>query len=439
MKRRHAIVFTYTPWTRYSVNALVAAIDKLDLIDVYVIDKLENIIPLVSLLGKKYMKLILAFSLNTIMLTYNDVLDKIIEINTVLKRNNNIIKIAGGPHATGDPLGTIKKLGFDIVVIGEGEETLSNIVETIVNNGDLFRIKGLYTLSDNKPLFTGRRKPIDLNKYLSFPIWRRMAGPIEITRGCPYGCFYCQVSYMHGFNARHRDIDNIVYHAGAMAKLGFHDIRFITPNGLGYGLTSLSDKPNIDLLEELLERLKRKVGERHGSRIFYGTFPSEFRPEHMSYEIARMLRKYVANKNIIVGAQSGSDRILKIINRGHSVSDVFNAVEALQKAGFRADVDFIIGLPGETEEDQLSSLDVMKKLVSMGARIHLHVFMPLPGTPFAFAEPGRIPKWLKKEVYRLIGKGAAYGQWIRQEEIAQKIYMLRRKGIILTGAVNYHL
>lgn len=440
MRRRYAIVFAYMPWNKYSVNALVATLDKLGTIDTYMINRLENIIPLMNVLSKKYVKIIFAFSLNTIILTNNEILNKILEINNVLRKNNKIIKIAGGPHASGDPYGTVKKLGFDIAVIGEGEETLSDLVEAIIANKDLLNVKGLFTLyNDDNPLFTGRRKPIDLGKYPSFPIWRRIAGPIEITRGCPYGCFYCQVSYMHGFNTRHRSIDSILHHAESMAKLGFNDIRFITPNGLGYGLIKPCREPDINLIEELLEKLKRRVCNKYGARIFFGTFPSEFRPEHISYEVARILRKYVVNKNIIVGAQSGSERVLKIIRRGHTVSDVITAVESLHKAGFRADVDFIIGLPGETSEDQISSLNIMKKLVSMGARIHLHVFMPLPGTPFAFAKPCRIPRWFKKEVYRLIGRGTAYGQWIKQEEIAQKIYMLRKRGIILTGATRHYL
>ncbi len=437
MARDVAVVLAYTPWTRYSVNALASILDLHVEADVYLVERLENTVSLVKFLLDRYRRVVLGIGLNTIMLTDNRVLKEIKRINRVLV-DKRVLRVAGGPHATGDPLGTLYSLGFDVAVVGEGEETLVDLVNTFSSGGDIHSVKGIYTVVDGEPKYTSRRRPVELDKYPPFPIWRRIAGPIEITRGCPYGCRYCQVSYMHGFQPRHRSIDNIVYHVESMARHGFHDIRFITPDGLGYGLGGRCREPRLEAIEELLHRLWERVCRRYGARIFYGTFPSEFRPEHIVPDVVRVLRRYVSNKSIIVGAQSGSDRVLELIGRGHSVDDVYHAVEALVKNGFRADVDFIIGLPGETRDDLLESLHTMRKLVSMGARIHLHVFMPLPGTPFSQAPPGHIPDWLKREVYRLIGSGSAYGQWIRQEEIARKIDWLRRKGIILPRRNKIH-
>jgi len=80
-------------------------------------------------------------------------------------------------------------------------------------------------------------------------------------------------------------------------------------------LTTSSRSVNLDAIEKLLEELSKKT-RNIGGRIFLGSFPSEVRPEHVTEESIKLLRKYVANKSIIMGAQSGSEEILRRINRG---------------------------------------------------------------------------------------------------------------------------
>ena len=109
------------------------------------------------------------------------------------------------------------------------------------------------------------------------------------------------------------------------------------------------------------------------------------------------MSKYVSNDRIIVGAQSGSQRILNIINRGHTVEDVFLAVDNLIDYGFVPDVDLIfLALP----------------------RIHAHIFMPLPGTPFENYPPGKIDSKTKKVLGDLARRGLLYGSWAVQEKLA---------------------
>jgi len=138
--------------------------------------------------------------------------------------------------------------------------------------------------------------------------------------------------------------------------------------------------------------------------------------------------KYADNNNLIIGAQSGSERILELCHRGHAVEDVYRAVELTLKKGLKANVDFIFGLPGETEEDIRLTIKVMSDLVKMGARIHAHTFMPLPQTPFAKAPAGRIDKSIQKMIRELIPKGIIYGDWKKQERIAKKISRYLKTG-----------
>lgn len=135
----------------------------------------------------------------------------------------------------------------------------------------------------------------------------------------------------------------------------------------------------------------------------------------------RLLKRYVANDNLIIGAQSGSDRVLAAAGRGHGTSPVRDAVRIAVEHGFRPNVDFIFGMPGESEEDQRQSLVLAGDLAELGARIHTHTFMPLPGTPWRDAEPAFIPLATMRELDRLAQRGDAYGHWRRQAEHSARL------------------
>jgi len=89
--------------------------------------------------------------------------------------------IAGGPHPSGCPEETLEY--FDYVVIGEGEETLPELVRALEEGGDASGVKGIAYKKGGKVIFTPKRSDVDLDRYPPFkpPLF----GPIEITRGCP--------------------------------------------------------------------------------------------------------------------------------------------------------------------------------------------------------------------------------------------------------------
>jgi radical SAM superfamily enzyme YgiQ (UPF0313 family) len=97
------------------------------------------------------------------------------------------IFIAGGPHPSGCPEEAAGH--FDFVVVGEGEETLPELLDTIRSNGDATGIKGIAFMRDGRYHYTGERKETDLDRHPPFrpPLY----GPIEISRGCPWSCAYC--------------------------------------------------------------------------------------------------------------------------------------------------------------------------------------------------------------------------------------------------------
>jgi len=419
-----ALVVLYDNLHKNSFNALIGALEIDEYFNnfpIYFANK-KDIFNLERIL-KKHDKVVIAVSFFTTELwkTY----DLINELKAKYQNyEDKIIYLAGGPHPTGDPRGTLT-LGFDVVCIGEGEETFPEFIKAVNEDDDYKKVKGISYLDNNELIFTGRRKPIDLNKYPPFPVRHNKFSPIEITRGCPYLCYFCQTPRIFGKNVRHRSIENICKYVEIMAERNLKDIRFITPNAFGYG--SKDGKTlNIDKIEKLLENIKEILGKN--GRIFFGTFPSEVRPEHVNNETVDLILRYSNNKRLVIGAQSGSQRILDLCNRGHTVEDIYNAVTTAIKKGVSVSLDFIFGLPGETEKDVEKTIKVMRDLIKMGAKIHAHTFMPLPQTPFAKANPGIVNKKIIRAMRHEIPKGIFYGTWHNQQIMAEKISRYLRTG-----------
>ena len=412
-----ALVLYYQKDNIFSFNALVGAVESesyLSGINIFFIRKKEDLINKIKKLISSDVEVILGLSFFTTQIW------EIHELVSLLRKKfaEKVIIMAGGSHPTGDPSGTLK-MGIDIVVIGEGEQTLIELLKKIKDKGNIKLAKGIALLdNEDNTYFTGKREPIDLNQYPPLPQKNIQFGAIEITRGCPYMCYFCQTSYIFGTTPRHRSIDSICKVIEFMKKYNKNDIRFITPNAFSYG--SIDGKSlNLPKLEELLAKIKAILPPK--GKIFLGSFPSEVRPEHVTKDTLRLVLKYAANDNLVLGAQSGSQKMLDACNRGHNTEDVYNAVKLTINSGLKANVDFIFGLPNENDEDIELTFSFMKKLTDIGARIHAHAFMPLPKTPFAKMPVKLFTPAFKKQIELLNRRGILYGDWKKQEKLALKI------------------
>lgn len=417
--KKVAFVVYYHRHNFYSLNAIVGAleVDKIfENIDFYFLSSKDILIETLEELVKSNSRIFIAISFTTIQLF------EIRELVALLKHkfHKTFLIIAGGSHPTGDPSGTLK-MGFDMVVVGEGEQTIIELMNKLILSENIGDVKGIaYYNEDGKYVYTGKRALIDLNKYPPFPIKNTRFGAIEITRGCPYVCYFCQTPYISGTTPRHRSIETICKYVQILTDHygDLTDIRFITPNAFSYGSED-GKTLNLGKFEKLLFNVKEIIGEK--GRMFIGTFPSEVRPEHVTQDTLSLVLKYGNNDNITVGAQSGSQKILDLCHRGHKVDDIYRAVDLTLKNKLKINVDFIFGLPGENIEDINLTIEMMKNLSKKGARIHAHSFIPLPQTPFSKKPARRVNKIYKKEIQNLIAKGQAFGSWDNQEKLAVKI------------------
>jgi B12-binding domain/radical SAM domain protein len=338
------------------------------------------------------------------------------EARRVTAAQPGVLHVAGGPYPTADPEGTLAA-GFDLAALGEGEETLVGLLHRVVRGEDP-RGPGLAWMAEGQ-LHRGPPPPeVDLDAMPPFPAHLPRLGPIEITRGCAHACRFCQTTHLHGGRARHRSAPRVAEAARQVVLRGGRDVRFVTPSALSWG--SDHGSPRLEALEELFSRVREAAGAE--ARIWFGTFPSEIRPEHVTPEAVRLLRRHVANDHLAIGAQSGSDAMLGAAHRGHLAEDVRRAVRLALEGGFRAKVDLIFGLPGETPADAAASRALAVELAREGAEIHAHAFLPLPGTPWAGQPAGRIDGQTRALLERLAGGGRLSGAWRRQEAMASRAW-----------------
>ncbi|MCK5942081.1 MAG: TIGR04013 family B12-binding domain/radical SAM domain-containing protein [Planctomycetes bacterium] len=330
--------------------------------------------------------------------------------------DDRVRHVAGGVHASAEPEATLRA-GFDLAAVGEGEVLIQDLVLAALDDRPLADVAGVASLRDGALRRNGRADRIVLDDYPPFGPEHDRFGPIEITRGCVYACRFCQTPYFAGANFRHRSVDNVRRWARFLVGRGFRDYRFLTPTSMSYGTQTA--EPDLDAIEALLAGVREEIGPDR--KLWFGTFPSEVRPEHVTVAALRLLRRYVSNRSLIVGGQSGSDRVLAHSARGHDSDTVERAAALCVEHGFVPHVDFLFGMPEETPEDVDATLAMMDRLVAVGAKVHGHTFMPLPGTPFRRAAPGALTPEVRARLKRLASKGSLYGQWEQQERTAREI------------------
>jgi|YNPMSStandDraft_1061717.scaffolds.fasta_scaffold06205_5 B12-binding domain/radical SAM domain protein len=432
---------------KYSFNAIIPNIEILQSefdFDIKIFYKLDDIIKFILNNSLNYKNIFLLFSILTSeFLRYKDIIFLIKNLEKEIK--TKLFVICGGPHIIGNP-SSIKVLKADIGFIDEAEISFQNFIKYFFSNSfnskdefmekfsnehffkntqDKYKIKDIYfklnnivVFFNNKIFFSKRKKEtIDLNSIKYFSDKYHLFGPIEITRGCFFNCAYCQVPQISRKLVRHRSIEYILELIDLAYKNNIRDFRFISPDAASYNSYD-KNVVNYFSIYNLLKSIRNRYG--NNIKIFFGSFPSEIRPDNINDQLLQIIKNFADNKRIIIGAQSGDDYILDKIKREHNVETVLKAVDTIIRNGFEPHVDFIFGLPYEQRENKINSINFIKKIISYGAKVHSHYFMPLPGTAFYKKEPTFIDDDILKEIRFLEGKERIYGKWQDQFQITKK-------------------
>jgi len=407
-KERPKLLFRKTRGNRHTLPRLLGILEGEGLNKDFDVRLGDSIGEIIQLTGKDCA--IIGFSFMTLHLM--DVKAEVERLRKYLGEKTLII--AGGPHATGDPQGTLN-LGFDSVFVGEADQTFP-----------VFLRQYLCGKMPETSILIGEKGSCPLGTHPPFSLEHRFFAPIEITRGCLHNCHFCQTPRIFGHHLRHRRVSDFAEVLKKGIPRGYRQITFISPNAFSYGAES-SKEPNLKAIEELL------IGcnQTGALGVHFGCYPSEVRPDWVNPEVLQLVKKYCRNQTIVLGAQSGSDSVLSAVHRGHTADQAMNAARLIHEAGFGPHVDFVFGFPGETIKNRRLSLSMIRKMVDdYGARIHVHTFMPLPGTPLFQKNPSRLDPETKNALLEWERRGKMDGWWKDQEAIGWKIVDWREEGMI---------
>jgi len=267
------------------------------------------------------------------------------------------ITVAGGNQATAIPEELIK-LGFKIVVLGEGEYTMLEIAQ----GRKLNEIKGIAYLENNEVIITPPRPPLDVNA-LPFPARHLLISngvnipykstntqylpwtPIFTSRGCPYSCYYC-FKKIFGHAVRQRSVENVVA-----------EIVHIKEN---YGLKE------IDIYDDLfnfdLDRAEKILDEIIARKLdLFIRCSNGLRVDKITPRFIEKLKKAGCGY-IAFGIESGDQAVLDKIPKGTTIEQIKAAVRLTKQAGITTMGFFIFGLLGDTKVSMEKTLTLAKKL-----------------------------------------------------------------------------
>lgn len=269
--------------------------------------------------------------------------------------------ILGGPESANYPMEYLRA-GADVVVIGEGEATLLELLQALERKrpGQLADIRGIVFKNEaGEPVRTPQRarlpdldalpipdrEAIDHQKY--FDAWRQHHGASSINlitaRGCPYRCTWCSHA-VYGFSHRRRSPANVAEEVAWIVE------RY-DPDQLWYADDVFT------ISHPWLLRYRAELE----ARALHRPFETITRADRLqSVEAVRALQELGCYR-IWIGSESGSQRVLDAMQRGVTVEQVRNAVKLAQQHGIEVGMFLMWGYEGEDIEDIAATVDHVKR------------------------------------------------------------------------------
>ncbi len=281
--------------------------------------------------------------------------------------------IAGGIHASVEPKGTIRDLGFDYSFVGEGDLGIVQLANG-TKPTDVKGVVGPLTLSremgeevrplDSLPFPDWSLCDYQFYAYPSFgklKVQKTSSIDMIMGRGCVYKCAFCAYNALSAVRFYSADYlaEQMEYCAG---EFGIDGIYF-TDSTIGN---------NRKLLRQLSEILiKRGTPERV-------KWYANIRPNQITEEELKLW--WTAGcRYLFYGFESGSQRVLDLMVKKCAVEANYKAAELHNKLKFPYHASFLFGYPGEREEDILLTLEMMEKMQAPSCGVNWYV--PLPGSP----------------------------------------------------------
>lgn len=299
-------------------------------------------------------------------------------IKAIKKVLPNTITVIGGPHPMFMPIETLKsEKSLDVVVIGEGEETLVEIAEKYGNEGlkNFNEIKGIFYRDADKIKSTPSRPLIKSLDNLPFPARhlvlfkeyktsKGQAGGMITSRGCVFSCNYCSSSLIMGKKFRTRSPENVV---DEMEELVYK-----------YGVKDIALLDDIFMLNK---QRAIKIADEIRNRHLDLNFIASSRVDTVNKDLLESLKK-TGMTTLYCGIESGSQRVLDTMGKGITLKQAEDAIKITKEVGVDAIGSFILGYPGETSQEMDQTINFAIKLDPDYSQFS--ILTPFPGTPIYY-------------------------------------------------------
>ncbi|MCK4553666.1 B12-binding domain-containing radical SAM protein [Candidatus Parcubacteria bacterium] len=291
----------------------------------------------------------------------------------------NSVIVFGGVHATIMPKQVLKECSFvDIVVIGEGEYIIEDIILNIQSDHSFFPgIKGIAYREKDNQIVVNERPPLienfdklplpayhllDMSQYIPHATQYKLLPnfPVIIQRGCPFNCAFCSAHIVHGRKVRFKSVQKTIAELKLLKKrykargIYFQDSTFTINKNFIKLLCETMIKENLNLV-----------------------WACNTRVDCVDEELLKLMKRSGCWL-ITYGVESGNQKSLDLLSKGFDLATVEKNIKLTLKLGINTLTSYILCIPGESYEDSLNTIKFAKKLASPMALFYLP--LPYPGT-----------------------------------------------------------
>lgn len=303
-----------------------------------------------------------------------------IHLESVKLASPATLTIAGGPHPSGDPSGTLKYLrNLDFAFQGEAERGLPMLIRQIAEgHTDFSLVPGLVWKAADA-IHVNQQEVVEDIDALPMPAWDLLmpesypeaphgafskgfpTAPIIITRGCPSSCTFCAGSSINARKVRRRSIDNVLAELKHLRNRGIREFHIEDEN------FSLSRQYVLDFCQRL----------EAANLGMSWSLPSGVRLDTLERDMLLAMAK-AGCYSLAVGIEFGSDRILELTRKGVTLETIRRKMELFKGVDIKVTGFFMFGIPGETREEMAATARFSRSLPL--DRAQFNIFMPLPGS-----------------------------------------------------------
>ncbi|HCC55352.1 MAG TPA: hypothetical protein DEQ20_10605 [Desulfobulbaceae bacterium] len=358
----------------------------------------------------------------------------------LVKEHSTVPVVWGGIHATMVPEHTIQNKYVDYVLTDEAEESFPAFVKALANQEPLQGIPGLVTMDDTGAVVVvPQNTPPDLEKIPSTPfeldaLFNRTKNPrltIITSRGCPHRCAFCFNNFYYKRRWRAMSADHVLHLIDHYLETYGPESRYAKKPTISFGTESnffVSAKRVDQICQGLLDRKIKVTWEGVSCRVDY----------HKQIKESTLKKlKALGCDRLLTGVEGGNQQMLDRIKKDIKIKDVFLMGEKLVACGIKFHTSFIMGLPGETEQDRMAIVDLISSLRSRFGSMHTYSifsYAPFPGTDLweeglklGYKPPAKLTDWVKAE--------ARFPQQVPWLNDTERVHIQRLRELALIGGV----